>query len=413
MFQKIRDRLLLSSLTVFTIVLAGFAIVVRVVFVSSLSEQVIDKLIVLGQGVTVDAELEAGKLDIDEYWQDKDLDARKGGLQWFDIKGNLLQQQGKYTLNLPLNPNKTVQRQIDREKQIQAVTLSIFDHETQQKIGYIRVSQSLEDFDETIQKLDLGLGAGVVFALILSGIGGLWLNRQSMQPIEESFERLRQFTADASHELRNPLMAIKSSAEVALKYPEGMRNIDAEKFTAISSATNQMAHLTEDLLLLARMDKVADTKLKTINLSIIISNLIQLYKSQAAAKGIDLQVEIQNNLLLLGDAKKLSRAFGNIIQNAIYYTHEGGKVEVKANRVDSYYQVTVEDTGVAIAPENLERIFERFWRSDKARSYESGCSGLGLAISQAIMNNHGGSITVSSELGIGSCFTIRLPTYLE
>lgn len=322
MFQKIRDRLLLSNLLVFAIVLGGFAIVVRVVFVRSLSQQVTDKLVVLAQGVTVDAELEAGKLDIDESWKVRDLDARKGGLQWFDIKGNLLKEQGKYTLNLPFNSNKTVQRQIDREKQIQAVTLPVFDNQTDQQIGYIRVSQSLEEFDQTIRKLDLGLGAGVIFALFLSGLGGLWLNRQSMQPIEESFERLKQFTADASHELRNPLMAIKSSAEVALKYPEGMRNIDAEKFTAISSATNQMAHLTEDLLLLARMDQVTDTELKTINLSMIISNLIQLYKSQAEAKGIDLKVEIQNNLLLLGDAKKLSRVLGNIIQNAIVSDNE-------------------------------------------------------------------------------------------
>ena len=412
MFQKIRDRLLLSNLIVFAIVLGGFAIVVRVVFVSSLSQQVTDKLVALGQGVTVDAGLEAGKLEIDEHWQVRDLDARQGGLQWFDTQGNLLHQQGKYTLDLPLNSNTTVQKQIDPEKQIQAVTLPIADNETQQQIGYIRVSQSLEELNETIQKLDLGLGAGVIFALILSGIGGLWLNRQSMQPIEESFERLKQFTADASHELRNPLMAIKSSAEVALKYPEGMRKIDEEKLIAITSATNQMAHLTEDLLLLARMDKVADTELKTTNLSVIIDSLIQLYKSQAQAKKIDLQVEIQNNLLLLGDAKKLSRALGNLIQNAIYYTHEGA-IEVKANRVDSYYQVTVEDTGVGIAPENLQRIFERFWRSDQARSYESGCSGLGLAISQAIVQNHGGSITVTSELGIGSCFTVRLPTYVE
>ncbi len=413
MFQKIRDRLLLSNLIVFAIVLGGFAIVVRVVFVRSLNQQVIDKLVVLGQGVTVDAELEAGKLDVDEHWQVRDLDARQGGIQWFDTQGNLLKQQGKYILNLPLNPNTTVQKQTEEERKIQAVTLPVLDNETQQKIGYIRVSQSLEEFDETIQKLDFGLGSGVIFALFLSGFGGLWLNRQSMQPIEESFERLKQFTADASHELRNPLMAIKSSVAVALKYPEGMRTIDEEKFTAIASATNQMTQLTEDLLLLARTDKIADIERKTINLSIIIYNLIQLYKPQAQAKKIDLKAEIKNHLLLPGDAKQLSRALGNLIQNAIYYTHKGGTVEVKANRVDSYYQVTVEDTGVGIATENLQRIFERFWRSDQARSYESGCSGLGLAISQAIIQNHSGSITVTSELGVGSCFTVTLPTYLE
>ena len=145
MFEKIRDRLLLSNLIVFAIVLAGFAIVVRVVFVRSLNQQVIDKLVVLGQGVTVDADLKAGKLDIDENWQVRDLDARQGGIQWFDTQGNLLKQQGKYTLNLSLNPNTTVQKQTEEERKIQAVTLPILDNETQQKIGYIRVSQSLTE----------------------------------------------------------------------------------------------------------------------------------------------------------------------------------------------------------------------------------------------------------------------------
>ncbi|MBV6622601.1 MAG: HAMP domain-containing histidine kinase [Rivularia sp. (in: Bacteria)] len=408
MFQKIRNRLLLFNLIVFAIVLAGFAIVVRVIFVRSLSQQVTDRLTVLGQGVTVDAELEDGKLEIEEHWEVRDLAARQGGLQWFDTKGNLLKQQGEHNVNLPFNPKKTIKLQTNGSK-IKAVTLPIYDGETRQLIGYIRVSQSLEEFDETIQQLDLGLGSGVIFALILSGIGGIWLNRQAMQPIEESFTRLKQFTADASHELRNPLMAIKSSAAVALKYPEGMRDNDKEKFTAIASATNQMTQLTEDLLLLARTDKVIDTERKIINLQEVISSLIQLYKSQAEAKKIDLQVEIQSNLLLLGDVKKLNRALGNLIQNAIYYTHKGGKITVKANPVSSQIQIKIEDTGIGIAPENLERIFERFWRVDKSRSYESGSSGLGLAISQAIVQNHGGSITVTSQLGVGSCFTVLLP----
>lgn len=408
MFHKIRIRLLLSNLIVFAIILAAFAIVVRVVFIRSLSQQITDKLIVLGQGLTVDAELEDGKLEIEEYWQVRDLDARKGGLQWFDTQGNLLEQQGKYTLNLPFNPNKTVQIQT-QESKIRAVTLPIYDDDTRQLIGYIRVSQSLKELNQTIQELDLGLGTGVIFALILSGVGGLWLNRQAMQPIEESFTRLKQFTADASHELRSPLMAIKSNTAVALKYPEGMRSNDKEKFNAIASATNQMTQLTEDLLLLARTDKVSDIERKTINLSELIDNLIQLYNSQAQAKKIDLQVEIQNNLLLLGDAKQLSRALGNLIQNAIYYTPDDGKIKVKVSRVGSLHQIKIEDTGVGIALENLERIFERFWRSDKARYYQSGGSGLGLAITQAIVQNHQGSIIVTSQLGVGSCFTVSLP----
>ena len=129
-------------------------------------------------------------------------------------------------------------------------------------------------------------------ALILSSVGGFWLTRQAVQPIEESFQRLTQFTADASHELRSPLMAIKSNAAVALKYSDGMRPTDAEKFAAIASATNQMTHLTEDLLLLARTDKAAVANRQPVNLAEVLEQLVEQYQPQAQAKQIHLTVQI-------------------------------------------------------------------------------------------------------------------------
>lgn len=116
---------------------------------------------------------------------------------------------------------------IELEKiRIQAVVLPIIGSDERKLIGYVRVSQSLEEVDETLTKLDWILGSSIIIALILSGFSGVILTRKAMQPIEESFQRLKQFTADASHELRNPLMAIKSNAAVALKYPENMRELD-------------------------------------------------------------------------------------------------------------------------------------------------------------------------------------------
>ncbi len=276
-------------------------------------------------------------------------------------------------------------------------------------VGYVRASQSLEELDATLRKLDWGLGGGIIVALVLSGVGGIWLTRQAMQPIEESFQRLKQFTADASHELRSPLMAIKSNAAVALKYPEGMRQGDKEKFSAIASATNQMSRLTEDLLFLARTDTVPDRNWEQVKLTEILANLVQLYKPQAEAKQIDLKISFSENLYLQGDEVQLVRLFSNLIENALHYTKSGGVVEIKAKRVGSQLSVKIEDTGVGIAPEHLERVFERFWRAEASRSYWNGGSGLGLAIACAIAQNHGGTITVTSELGIGSCFKVRLP----
>ncbi|BAY95121.1 MULTISPECIES: sensor histidine kinase [Nostocales] len=409
MFEKIRRRLLLSYLIVLSLILGGFAIAVRIVFTHSLHKQQTEKLAALAQVAAANAEFDNGKIKIENDLPQDKLFENHQGLNWFDTKGNLIEKQGQDILNLPTHITEGEQITTGGKNRIQSVTLPIISSDDKQFIGYVRASQSLEEFDETLNKLDLGLGGGIVVALIISSVGGVWLTRQAMQPIEESFERLKQFTADASHELRSPLMAIKSNAGVALKYPEGMRETDAEKFQAISSATNQMTRLTEDLLFLARYDNIPNRSKETVNLSLILNDLVQLYQPQAIAKQINLKSQLTEKLYLLGDTNQITRLFTNLIQNAIHYTSSKGTVEITANRSAVDIVVNVQDTGIGIAPKDLENIFERFWRADKSRSYNSGGSGLGLAIAQAIAQNHGGLITVTSQLGIGSCFTVRLP----
>ncbi|MEH2423222.1 MAG: ATP-binding protein [Nostoc sp.] len=409
MFEKIRRRLLLSYLIVLSLILGGFAIAVRIVFTHSLYKQQTQKLAALAQVGAANAEFDNGKLRIENDFPQDKMFKNYQELNWFDTKGNLIAKQGRDILKLPTHVKEGEQINPVGKNRIQSVTLAIINSDDKQFIGYVIASQSLEEFDETLNKLDLGLGGGIVVALIISGAGGVWLTRQAMQPIEESFERLKQFTADASHELRSPLMAIKSNAGVALKYREGMRETDAEKFQAISSATNQMTRLTEDLLFLARHDNIPNHIKETVNLSSILNNLVQLYQPQAVAKKIHLKSQFNEKLYLLGDLNQITRLFSNLIQNAIYYTPSKGIIEIIANLSVSHLVVNVQDTGVGIAPGDLENIFERFWRADKSRSYNSGGSGLGLAIAQAIAENHGGLITATSQLGIGSCFTVRLP----
>ncbi|MEJ6485631.1 ATP-binding protein [Nostoc punctiforme UO1] len=408
MFEKIRRRLLLSYLIVLSLILGGFAIAVRIVFSHSLYKQQTQKLAVLAQVAAANAEFDHGKIKIENDLPQDKLFENHQELNWFDTKGNLIEKQGQNILSLPAHLKEGEQISTVGKNRIQSVTLPIISSDDKQFIGYVRASQSLEEFDETLNKLDLGLGGGIVVALIISSAGGVWLTRQTMQPIEESFERLKQFTADASHELRSPLMAITSNAGVALKYPEGMRETDAEKFQAISSATNQMTRLTEDLLFLARHDNIPNQIKENVDLSSILNNLVQLYQPQAMAKQINLKSQLTEKLYLLGDPNQITRLFTNLIQNAIHYTPSKGTVKIIANRNASHVVVNVQDTGVGIAPGDLENIFERFWRADKSRSYNSGGSGLGLAIAQAIAQNHDGLITVTSQLGIGSCFTVHL-----
>ena len=407
MFRKLQYRLLSSYLVVLASILGVFAVAVRLVFAHSLSQQVTDKLTVLGQSAAASTEFKQGKLEVEDDFSAKDMIDQNHAIQWFDSRGHLITQQGKAVLSLPFSADCPMQFQAGKPR-IQAVTLPILSSDERRLVGYVRASQSLGEFDETLQKLDLGLAGGILMALVLSGVGGVILTRQAMQPIEESFERLKQFTADASHELRGPLMAIKSNVSVALKYSDGMRLTDAEKFDAIASATNQMTHLTEDLLFLARTDKVFSRDWDTIDLTSILNNLVQLYKPQAEVKQIYFKLHSIEPLYLLGEPVQLTRLFANLIENAIHYTPSGG-IEIETSCIGSHIYIKVQDTGVGIAPEHLDRVFERFWRADRSRSYWDGGSGLGLAIARGITQNYGGSITVTSQIGVGSCFTVRLP----
>lgn len=265
MFEKIRQRLFLSNLLVFAMVLSGFAIAVRIVFVYNLKQQLTSRLITIGQSAAANTEIDKGRLKVEDRFLTQALARQAQTLEWFDRQGQLIQQQGETIPQFPLNPNATVEVRTD-DPPLQSVTLPILSEGTQALIGYVRVSQELDEFNETILQLDIGLTVGVVIAILLSSIGSVWLNQQTMQPIEASFERLRQFTADASHELRSPLMAISRNVEVALKYADGMRAEDQEVLLAIASATEQMTRLTEDLLLLARTDQAVPMALTPVNL---------------------------------------------------------------------------------------------------------------------------------------------------
>ena len=408
MFQKIRRRLLLNNVLVFAFVLAGSAVAVRLVFVRSLQHQLAEQLTALGQSVVSEAELQGGRLKVEDDFLAQTLVDRHQSFEWFDSQGKSVEKLGTAFPSTPLNTEATVEV-LDENPSIQSITLPILEENSKALIGYVRVSQLLDEFDETVLQLDIGLGVGTAIAIVLSSGGILWLNRQAMQPIEASFQRLKQFTADASHELRSPLMAISSNVEVALKYSEGMRAEDCEAMTAMLSATEQMTRLTEDLLLLARTEKVLKIQRVSLNLSELLEDLGQLYYPQIKEKQIALTVDLQPNLRLQGDRTSLTRAFTNLLQNAIRYTPAGGKIELVARKLGTQLRVTVADTGVGIAKEHLEKVFERFWRADRARNYDDSGAGLGLSITQAIIRGHDGSLEVDSVLNSGSCFTVSLP----
>jgi two-component system, OmpR family, manganese sensing sensor histidine kinase len=393
------------------------AAAVYLFFVHSLYQQVDNRLLTLAQSAApslTTVKVEGGEhLDKQAVipWQDL-FRRNRQSLSWFDEKGNELAKQGSIQVNLPLRVGILT---LPRDR-IRTFTIPVYSRQIEQpdlKLeGYIRASESMSEIEDVINWLRWGFGVGGVVALTLTGVGGVWLVHESLKPTRQSFEQLKQFTADASHELRSPLTAIKTSIDVILKHPERIHPKDARKLSAIASATNQMIRLVEDLLLLARSTAVNPalaTERKPLLLDKVLQDLITLLEPQAQSRKIALRSRLLPGITVLGDTSKLNRLFSNLLENALQYTPQEGSVLLTMGRVNRFVIVSVEDTGIGIAPERLKMVFQRFWRADRARSYRSGGQGLGLSIAQAIAQQHDGEITVSSKEGEGSCFRVRLP----
>jgi signal transduction histidine kinase len=229
-----------------------------------------------------------------------------------------------------------------------------------------------------------------------------------MTPIFEAVKKLRQFTADASHELRNPIAAIRTNSSVALKYAENMRPDDKEKFELIVQCSQQMQRLVEKFLSLSRTEQAPEEP-GCINLETAIReaviNLSPLIERKNATVAFDLEPDLE----IACDADDMQTIICNLVENAIRYSKTGSAVRIHCSRKQTGAMLTVEDNGIGIAKSDLEKIFDRFWRADKTRNHSDSSEGLGLAIVKALVERHNGSISVKSELGKGSSFSISLP----
>ncbi len=348
--------------------------------------------------------------DLDIPWQD--LRENHQGVEWFDANGRLLAKAGTTISRMSFTANFD----ITQHNKIRSITIPVYSHglsrDKKTLQGYVRVSESTEELEEELDRLLWGFELAGLIVIILSGLGGWWLTRQSLQPIEQSIQQLKQFTADASHELRSPLTIIKTSVEVIMNYPDRIHPANVNKLEAISSASNQMTRLVEDLLLLARTDAVTSTQVIawiTIPLDELLEDLVDFWEPQTVSKEITLKSEISTEVFIKGEVIQLKQLFSNLLQNALHYTPKGGTVIVSLVKLERFVAINVQDNGIGVAPEHIPLIFNRFWRADQARSQREGGLGLGLAIASAIARTHGGDITVTSEVGVGSCFQVRLP----
>lgn len=233
--------------------------------------------------------------------------------------------------------------------------------------------------------------------------------------LQDHVDELRAFVANASHELRTPLTVVKLRAE-ALRNGAMEETAVAEQFLSeIEFEVDRLSYMVNDMLDLSRMEAgLASKQRSPLNLGTLTSEVSEVFSIRAARAGIQLNQEIEPNLPpVLGNEDQLRRLLYNLIENAIKYTPREGRVDLQVNASQDRKTVTlqVRDSGPGIAPEHLQHIFERFYRAEatRPRYTSSSGSGLGLAIAKTIVDNHGGKIGVSSQLGEGTTFWVRLP----
>lgn len=397
-----------------------------------------------------DAHLEREEHELREAIRDSVVFNREGHIQW---KGEGVEVVAGLD---PILLSQVIEGRIIyktlRPLQGPSVRRVWFPITSQGRVEYILQTQtSLELVHETLQWLLIALGVVTLGILALGWVGSNWVARMVLSPIQtlgqtasnvsassldtrlsldapyEEFQQLaksfnsmlerlqrvfdsqRRFVGDAAHELKTPLTAMKGNLEVALQ-----RDRSTEEYREIVSTSlgqvERLARLVKSLLTLTQFSgEHPPIDLKPVLLEPLLKELVSELAILAEDKGCLLTAHLQDVPEVLGDTGQLKQLVINVLDNAIRHTPPGESVTVTLQSSADHVVFTVEDTGSGIATDHLPHIFERFYRADRARDRESGGTGLGLAIAKEIVLAHHGTITVRSEVGKGSVFTVSLP----
>ncbi len=437
MFQATRRRLALWYTTVTAILLllfaTGFYLYVRNTLIDRIDDTLKHVVEVLNRSLVIESipvgegryrvNVEASFRNNARTVEDDHID-----LEWFSPQGNLLWSTLDQPLNIPLNPNRrgeTVNLCANHLLRQLTERVEINHH----VLGYLRVSHPWFEVTKPIRQLLLDLGIGTVLTVISVGAIGWFLSGIAIRPVIESYQSLKQFTADASHELRNPIAMIQTNIQTILTYPESDAEVPLQKLRVIERLTQRLGNIVSDLLFLARADSgIVKPHRQRVPLDALLMAVIEEQKSFAQHKGVYLSLVLDSAedshpdadiFTVQGDWDQLARLFTNLISNALEHSGSGEremKVEVQLGQLKrdrhTYLQVRVKDQGQGIPESSLAHIFDRFYRVDPARPHphtESGSTGLGLAIARTIVNSHHGQITVESVLNQGTVFTVTLP----
>ncbi len=284
------------------------------------------------------------------------------------------------------------------------------------RLGYYVVARDVtiayKTIDNLVRILIISLAAGA----LLSFAAGYLLAGRSLKPIKQAYQSKQEFLANASHELKTPLSVIMLSTETLDGEIDANHTFQHQVVDGIKDETLKMSELVSHLLFLSRSDtKTMISSKESFDLSELVMQEIRRLRPLAIVKDITLQEIGNQGIRFFGDRKLLASVVSILVDNAIKYTPSGGQVTVELGLQDGVkvpaIQLRIIDTGIGIPQEELSRVFDRFYRLDSSRSRETGGHGLGLSIAKEIVEQHGGTILVSSKVQVGTTFIVSMPLY--
>lgn len=262
-----------------------------------------------------------------------------------------------------------------------------------------------------LHRLLWSIGIGIGISALLSAIAGYVLARRALIPIQNAWNKQQQFIADASHELRSPLSVVQGQVQLLLRHPDNTIEEESVPIAAILKETKRMITMVGGLLTLARGDSHEEViSRKPVRMDGIMHQIAANIEPIMAYKQLRLQLHVEDaEVVINGDENRLIQLVMIVVDNAIKFTQKHGQIDLGCFRQGKSVVVTVKDNGAGILKSELPFVYDRFYKGDSARDREDNGVGLGLSIARWIVDQHQGSVRISSEAGYGTTVTIRFP----
>lgn len=276
-------------------------------------------------------------------------------------------------------------------------------------IGYLQIQVSTNIQDEAVEQF--GMAVVVIAPLVAIGVGlcAYLFSGKAVRPIERTMILLRRFVADAGHELKTPVATMEACLET-LEADKETSGISSSMLEMMHRASSRLRHLSKDLIVLALIEDPETELIRTaIDLKEVAYMVTEELATAAGAKNVELSVGPFPEIYVEAHEESVHEIFNNLIDNAIKYSKENGKVIVTAAAKGDLVAISVTDSGIGIPADCIEQVFDRFYRVDDSRTSKIGGSGLGLSIVKAAVERHKGAVSIDSEIDKGTTFTVTLP----